>query len=74
MGTQDSSPQRQDRKRHRARIARLEADIAYFQARLEFIGDPENTNQLAQRKVFKALHKSVANKILNAKKDYSEML
>lgn len=63
-----------ERKRHRARIARLEADIAYFQARLEFIGDPENTNQMAQRKVFKTLHKSVASKILNAKRDFSELI
>ena len=74
MGTRDASPPQQDRKRQRARVARLEADIAYFQARLEFIGDPENTNQMAQRKVFKSLHKSVANKILSTKRDTSELV
>jgi hypothetical protein len=63
-----------ERKRRRVRLAKLEADMAYFQARLELIGEPESTNQMAQRKVFKLLHKTTGGKILTAKREYSEML
>ena len=62
------------RTRRRVRLARLEADMAYFQARLEIIGEPDSTNQMAQRKVFRMLHKTLAGKILNAKRQYSEMI
>jgi len=54
--------------RRRALLARREADVAYFQARLEILGEPRSANQLAQRKVFKLLHKSVGEKILQAKR------
>lgn len=54
--------------RRRVRLAHLEADVAYFQARLEILGEPRSANQLAQRKVFKLLHKSVGEKILQAKR------
>jgi len=54
--------------RRRARLAHMEADFAYFQARLEILGEPQSTNQLAQRKVFKLLHKSVGEKILLTKR------
>lgn len=74
MGTTQTTASTRSQKHQRVRIARLEADVAYFQARLEFLGEPENTNQIAQRKVFKTLHKSVASKILNVKRDFSEML
>jgi hypothetical protein len=62
-----------ERKRRRVSLARLEADIAYFQARLEMIGEPDSTNQMAQRKVFKLLHKITGARILEAKREYSEL-
>ena len=61
-----------ERRRRRVNLARLEADMAYFQARLEMIGEPGSTNQVAQRKVFKLLHKTTGGKILQAKREYSE--
>lgn len=62
-----------ERRRQRIRLARLEADLAYFQARLELIGDPITNNLAAQRKVFNMLHKSVASKILKVRRRYSEL-
>lgn len=61
-----------ERKRQRVRLARLEADMAYFQARLELIGEPNSSNRAAQRKVFNLLHKTVATKILQLKRRYAE--
>ena len=58
----------EERARRRVRLAHLEADVAYFQARLEILGEPGSANQLAQRKVFKLLHKSIGEKILQAKR------
>lgn len=69
----DSDPGIDERRRHRVRVARLEADIAYFQARLEVIGEPESTNQMAQRKVFKLLYRSIAERVLRAKRQYSQL-
>ncbi len=74
MHNSDSGPDSNERARRRVRLARLEADLAYFLARLEIIGDPESTNQMAQRKVFKLLHKTLAGRILKAKRQYSEPL
>jgi len=71
MANPDTAPESTERTRNRARIARLEADMAYFQARLEIIGEPESTNQLAQRKAFKLLHRSIAERVLGAKQQYS---
>lgn len=62
-----------ERKRQRVRLARLEADMAYFQARLELIGAPNSSNRAAQRKVFNLLHKTVANKILKLKRRFAEL-
>jgi hypothetical protein len=62
------------RRQRRVSLARLEADVAYFQARLEMIGDaPGTTNQMAQRKVFKLLHKNAGAKILKANRESSEL-
>jgi len=58
----------EERMRRRARLASLEADAAYFQARLEILGEPQSANQLAQRKVFKVLYKNVGEMILQAKR------
>ena len=48
----------------RLSITSLEADLAYFHARLEWIGKPETINQKAQRDTFQALIPAVG-KILN---------
>ena len=74
MHNSDSKSDSDERTRRRVWLARLEADLAYFLARLEIIGDPESTNQMAQRKVFKLLHKTMAGKILKAKRPTSEPL
>jgi hypothetical protein len=62
------------RARRRVRLARLEADLAYFQARLEIIGEPESANQMAQRKAFRQLHKTLAGRVLQVKRDDSRAL
>ena len=70
MAEPDTASGGDERRRHRVRLARLEADMAYFQARLEIIGEPGSTNQMAQRKVFKLLHRSLAERVLQAKRQY----
>ena len=55
MADSDTAPESDERRRHRVRLARLEADMAYFQARLEIIGEPDSANQMAQRKAFKVI-------------------
>ena len=62
-----------ERQRQRVRLARLEADMAYFQARLELIGEATTSNRAAQRKVFNLLHKTVAGKILKVKRRYTDL-
>lgn len=73
MAEPDTAAGGDERRRHRVRLARLEADLAYFQARLEIIGEPGSTNQMAQRKVFKLLHRSLAERVLRAKRQYVRM-
>lgn len=63
----------EEHRRQRVRLARLEADMAYFQARLEIIGEPSSSNQIAQRKVFKLLHRTLAERVLRAKRQYVRM-
>lgn len=48
--------------------------MAYFQARLELIGEPNSNNRAAQRKVFDLLHKTVASKILKAKRRVTDKI
>ena len=57
-----------ERSRRKICLANLEADVAYFQARLEILGRPQTTNQIAQRKVFKLLHESLGDMILKTKR------
>ncbi|MTW19676.1 hypothetical protein [Allochromatium palmeri] len=57
----------------RIRLAKLEADIAYFQARLELIGEPTSSNRAAQRKLFTLLHKAVAKEILDTRRHHAEL-
>jgi len=46
--------------RRRVELARLEADVAYFCARLELVGQPVSSNQAAQRKAFWHLYEQLA--------------
>lgn len=64
----DLSADASERARRNAHLARLEADLAYFQARLEILGEPRTANQIAQRKVFKRLHKALGEMILQVKR------
>ena len=73
MDNPDTSAEADERKRQRIRLARLEADMAYFQARLELLGEPNSNNRAAQRKVFNLLHKTVASKILKVKRRFAEL-
>jgi len=57
-----------ERWRHKAHLATLEADAAYFQARLEILGEPETSNQLAQRRLFVLLHEKVTDSIGKARR------
>jgi hypothetical protein len=58
----------EDRRRRRVTLAQWEADLAYFQARLEIVGDPETTSQVAERKVFALLSKVVGEEIVRGKR------
>lgn len=51
----------------RVRLAQLEADMAYFHARLEHLGRPISANQLAQRKVFRLLAQTTGDRIVRAR-------
>jgi hypothetical protein len=55
------------RERRRIRLAILEADMAYFEARLEILGEPQTANQYAQRKTFKFLYRNLGELILRSK-------
>jgi hypothetical protein len=63
----------EERKRQKVRLARLEADSAYFQARLELIGDSHTNNRTAQRKVFHLLNKNAVTKIQKIKQHYVDL-
>jgi hypothetical protein len=53
--------------RRRVELARMEADVAYFQARLDFLGEPATSNQAAQRKAFKHLYNGLSSQVAEAK-------
>lgn len=53
--------------RRRVELARMEADVAYFQARLDFLGEPATANQAAQRKAFKHLYNGLSSQVADAK-------
>jgi hypothetical protein len=72
MDSQYSAADQVERKRRRVRLARLEADIAYFQARLEIIGEPATANQLTQRKAFVLLLKTVSTKVAKVKREQTD--
>ncbi len=43
------------------RVSALEADLAYFAARLELLGRPVTAHQQAQMKTYRALEKAIEN-------------
>lgn len=59
----DAPLPRSERERRKLRIARLEADLAYFEARLELLGEPRSTNQQAQRRVFQLLCDGIGGRL-----------
>jgi hypothetical protein len=46
----------------------LEADVAYFGARLELVGEPHTHYQAAQLKVYKALEDALVDNLNRLKK------
>ncbi|MET0066211.1 MAG: hypothetical protein ABW076_07685 [Candidatus Thiodiazotropha sp.] len=46
----------------------LEADLAYFGARLELVGEPETRYQAAQLKVYKALENALCENLNRLRK------
>jgi hypothetical protein len=46
----------------------LEADVAYFGARLELVGEPHTCYQAAQLKVYKALEEALGDNLRRLKK------
>ncbi len=46
----------------------LEADVAYFGARLELVGEPRTRYQAAQLKVYKALEVALGENLKRLKK------
>ncbi len=49
----------------------LEADLAYFGARLELVGEPETRYQAAQLKVYKALEAALEENLKRLRKKES---
>jgi hypothetical protein len=46
----------------------LEADVAYFGARLELVGEPHTHYQAAQLKVYRALEEALGNNLKRLRK------
>jgi hypothetical protein len=57
-----------ERRRQKVYLATLEADAAYFQARLEILGQPATNNQRAQQKTFELLLETFEGLISKAKR------
>jgi hypothetical protein len=49
--------------RRKVELARMEAAVAYFQARMELLGEPLTSNQTAQRKLFKHLYNKLSAQV-----------
>lgn len=64
----DQFPAMDTRQVRKLKLAHLEADMAYFQARLELLGEPRTANQEAQRRVFKLLYKALGERVVRAKR------
>lgn len=61
-----------EHQRRKIRLAQLESDAAYFQARLEILGEPRTINQMAQKKTFKLLHRVLAELALRETRKLQE--
>lgn len=57
-----------ERLRSKLKLARMEADLAYFQARIEILGEPATANQEAQRTVFTLLRDAIGRDILRQRR------
>ena len=67
-GTSDLEADAGARSRRSLRLASLEADLAYFQARLEILGEPKSANQWAQLKTYEVLRRSLGELILKSRR------
>ncbi len=66
--------EKQVRRRAMAVIGELEADLAYFDARMALIGDdPETPYQKAQFKLFRALDRQLKSRLDKCKQDLSNL-
>ena len=63
MSEQDNS-----RLRVNLNTISLEADVAYFGARLELVGEPQTRYQAAQLKVYKALEEALGENLNRLRK------
>ncbi|MEY6433710.1 hypothetical protein ABC977_14995 [Thioalkalicoccus limnaeus] len=63
----DSQPPADRRRRLRTLCAQLEADRAYFKARLALIGVPASVNQRTQQKTFTLLDQQVGARLIKVK-------
>lgn len=72
MNSKPAGESREDRDRRRLRLAKLQADMAYFQARLGLIGDPQTLGQAAQRRTFKLLHQAIGARLVEARRARGE--
>ncbi|MCU7796369.1 MAG: hypothetical protein KZQ73_02450 [Candidatus Thiodiazotropha sp. (ex Semelilucina semeliformis)] len=62
------SGQESSRLRVNLNTISLEADVAYFGARLELVGEPQTRYQAAQLKVYKALEAALCDNLKRLKK------
>lgn len=67
-GSPNADLEQQALMNFKVRIAQLEADLAYFQARIELIGKPRTVNQAAAQRVFKQLHKAIGAALVTSRK------
>ena len=58
--------------RQRIQLAHMESDLAYFQARMEIIGEPKTSNESAQYKLFQLLCRTLGNEIVQVKREMAQ--
>ena len=63
---------RQKIHQRRIELAHMESDLAYFQARLEILGEPKTTSEIAQRKLFRILSRTIGNKIVEIRRELAQ--
>lgn len=74
-GSRSSTQSHEDEIKQKLRtdLAHKESDLAYFQARLEIIGEPGTTNEHAQHKLFQMLCRTVGTSIVHTKKEIADL-